>query len=209
MAQHGLAALLLILAGYDGLISAEHHTPILPIFQLLIGTALIAAIIVEKFRKRHEENIVFPVVDSIAAVMLILEGLNRTLEGKHFIQYLYYFIGLMTFIMAFYYPRISLRRHFRLDQKSLFFRISPFKSIRIPWKNIRTMTFDGQIIMIQEKDVRKFSIELKKTYDNNDVCRRIFEYALSRGLDREQLVIKEATSPEKPDQAEDLLPSSQ
>ncbi|SYZ73096.1 membrane hypothetical protein [Candidatus Zixiibacteriota bacterium] len=206
--QHALAALLLILAGYDGLASAAHRSLILSVLQIIIGSILIAIVILEKLR-RHEGNGAFPLIDTGAAAMLVVEGLNRALHGSHIIQYLYYLTGILTFVMGFYFPRISFRRHFRLDNISLYYRKNPFKTFQIEWKKIKSISYNGFDILIADNIDRKFDINLKKTYDNDDICRRLFEFASTRGLDADQLIIEKTPHLDHAEAADDLLPSSQ
>lgn len=186
--QHGIAALTLILTGYEKFTAGPAQHAFLAVVEILIGIALIAAIIYEKKYSRPGAKSIIPVVDTLAAAVLLFEGINHVLKGSQFIQYAYFLVAIITFLAGTYRQQFGLRNHFRLDPARITFRKGLFGSISIAWSSIASITFDGHSIIVKRKNKSLIAIDLKKAVDKTDLSEKLFKYAASCGFPPDALI---------------------
>jgi hypothetical protein len=195
--QHLFPAFLLISTGLEKILSENHHYLILAIIQMIVGAALIGAMIYEKRHHDKTQKALIPIVDTLAAAVLATEGINRAIEGAHLIPYCYFLIAILTLLLGFYIPRFSLRRHLRLQNDLLFAKTGLFKSWQIAWIEISEIILDINLLRVVSKKNKSFAIDLTKAKDKKEIWDKLSEFARLRGIAAENIKLIQETSPEE------------
>jgi hypothetical protein len=195
--QHIASAIILIATGLEKIFGENPHHLTLAIFQALIGAALIGAIIYEKRHHDKMQKAVVPIVDTLAAAMLAMEGINRAVEGGHLIPYCYFLMAIFTFFFGSYIPIDSLRRHLRLDDNLLYARTGLFKSWQIAWTEISEIIVDINLLRVVSKKNKLFAIDLAKAKDKKEIWDKLSEFAQQKGVTAEQIKLIPQPPPPK------------
>jgi len=175
--QHLTAGAVLLITGISAFLEPEIDIWILPAFEIIIGAALILALIGEKKLHLKKHHYLSFTVNLLAGLALVMEGFNRMHEGGRYIQYAYFFLAILTFYVLQYRTDFSLRKHIRLDEKSFFARTGFMKSYRVDWTDISSLDIGENSIVIKPKDSLEITIDLTSALDRAMIIGKIRRFA--------------------------------
>lgn len=144
-AQHGLAGLLLVGTGLEALRQGDGSF-LLPIFEVLSGGVLFAAV-VRELRARHVESGI-SWVDLLAGVMFSAEALHRMQEGSHGLHIAYFGAALLSALRGLLNSRISRRRRLELTSEGFSLRAGLRRNVGLNWKDIRSSEEEGDVLRL-------------------------------------------------------------
>lgn len=135
--QHLLAAIGLVLAGWETVSAPEAGHRGFGWFALAAGLALAVAVIWEVREKHHPIHSRLGWVDLIAVPSVLVEAWHRYIESPtHRISYAYVTLALVTLLRGFYLPRLLRLRRVEAGPKGLFFRLRLWHWVRVAWDDV-------------------------------------------------------------------------
>jgi hypothetical protein len=146
-AQHLLAAVLLIMAGWGHL----GHGRVLPYFEVAAGAILIAAAIREKVRHTHSA---VGWLEVAGAAMLTVEAFAK-MEQRHHVSFhvLTFFQPLVLLAFGVFDVQIAERRYLNADDHGLEVRTRLFWWKRVPWEGLRTYRIAEKALFLDDRKV--------------------------------------------------------
>jgi hypothetical protein len=174
-AQHVGGAILLLSNGYRHL---QHgHSP-LAYAEVAAGALLIGAVLLEKFRHRHESGIAW--VELAGAAMLFVEAIEKTHQKHHMLFYVLSFVQPLIFLaFALFDAQIAQRRSIRMNDDGIDMRLRLLFNRRpVAWKEIAAFrVLDDRI------DFGRRSISLRDVVDRDEAKRWLTERLRERGVE--------------------------
>jgi hypothetical protein len=179
-AQHGIAALLLILNGYAHLTDPHHHDVALPILEIAAGTALILTAIVEKVRKTHAR---VGWLELAGAAMMYVEAFAKLRERHHFSFYVLSFIP-PTIILLFglFDARIRAGTRLEANDDAFLARFRLIRGHRVPWDTLRAYRLTPTHLELLRNDDRVKRLKLSGLHDREAVDAWLVDQFTRRGV---------------------------
>jgi len=162
IAQHLVAAFVLISAAWEHLTAPHGHAVVLPVLELLAGATLIGSVVMEKVRHRRgapHGRIAW--VELAGAAMVFVEALGKLQQKHHTLFYVLSFVQpAMLFLFAIFDLQLAKRRYLKADDHGFEVHTRILFGRRVPWTAIREYRIEPKnIALIGEDDrVRRLSI---------------------------------------------------
>jgi hypothetical protein len=177
MVQHGVAALLLFIGGFNKLRAGEAEDYLLASLELLAGAAVLISMFFELRRSKEHEHGSIKWLDIFAGVMLVVEGISKLHSGpKHYpIAFANFLAALATFMVGIFHVRIIQTTRITLDEEGIMARTSPVRKFRLHWSEILSIRVDDASIRFVTKSGEQ-RIKLKNLTNSQDVQKRFLDY---------------------------------
>lgn len=119
----------------------------------------------------------------VAAVYLFFN--NPT--GRILLPLIYFFIGLIMEIMAYFYPVVILGRYVTIGDQKVRVYLSPLHKMVADWEQISSVRLENRTVHFEFNDGKKRSFRLRKL-DNRQW--KLFNKKLSEAIDGKSVTIK-------------------
>ena len=174
--QHGLAGLMLLLAGVEQLQEPEPQHAFFAWLGVSAGAFLLAAVVYELRQLRRHEHSVIGWVDLFAVPTLIVEALHKLHRGTRYLHYAYFFLAALMLARALLHSRLAHLRRITLDENGLSARLSPLQKMHWLWRNVAALTCPEAGIEITARDGTKQTISLKQIWNRAEAQEKVLEY---------------------------------
>jgi hypothetical protein len=135
--QHLLAAVGLVVAGWETLHDPQSTHRGFGWFALASGLVLVGAVIWELREKHHPIHARLGWVDLVAVPSVLVEVWHRYLESPtHRISYAYVTLALVTVLRGFYLPKLLRLRRLEVGPEGLFYRLRLWHWVRLAWDGV-------------------------------------------------------------------------
>lgn len=177
MIQHGFAALMLFIGGFNELSAGESEHYLLASLELLAGAAVLVSMFFEIKKASEHEHSSIKWVDIFAAIMLVVEGISKFHKGpKHYpIAIANFLAAAATFMVGIFHHQITHATRITLDEEGITARTSPVRKLRFSWKEIQAITVDDAAIRIRTANGEK-RIRLTNLTNGKEVKRLFLDH---------------------------------
>lgn len=184
MVQHGFAALLLFIGGFNKLRAGESEDYLLASLELLAGAAVLISMFFEIRKSKEREHSSIKWLDIFAGVMLVVEGLSKFHSGpKHYpIAFANFLAAIATFMVGIFHHRITQATRITLDEEGIRARTSPVRQVRLSWNEIQSIRVDDVAIRFVTKSGEQ-RVKLKNLTNGKDVQKRFLDYLRSNDIE--------------------------
>lgn len=176
MLGHASTAVILILLGVEGLLDGEGAHLLVSITDIVIGSIVLISMRRELNHKGGHRGIRW--VDILAGVMIIWEAWHKYNPAKGFQPAaLILIIGLITIALGVFHDRIPKSRRLVLEPDGFLIRTSPFRRLRVRWKEISGVVISDNMLTAVMKAGGRRTISLKSIVNQEEIRKAIEEYA--------------------------------
>jgi hypothetical protein len=135
--QHLLAAVGLVVAGFETLRNPESTHRGFGWFALASGLVLVGAVIGELREKHHPMHARLGWVDLVAVPSVLVEAWHVYLESpSHRISIPYVALALITILRGFYLPKLLRLRRLEVGPGGLFYQLRLWHRVRLAWDEV-------------------------------------------------------------------------
>jgi hypothetical protein len=184
MLQHGFAALLLFIGGFNKLRGGGSEEFVIASLELLAGAAVLVSMFFEIRKSKEHEHSSIKWMDIFAAVMLVVEGISKLHAGsKHYpLAFANFLAATTTFLVGIFHHRITQSTRITLDEEGIRARTSPVRKFRLSWGEIQSITVDDAAIRFVTKSGER-RVKLKSLTNGKDVQKSFLDYLRSNGIE--------------------------
>jgi hypothetical protein len=180
--NHAYAGLLLLIAGIGALPEEARH--VLPWAEILVGVAVLTAIIIELRKPEHTatgkgaEHEKIRWVEVMAGCMLIVEGFHARHPGRWFQPALFYWIGgLISLAIGIGLLPVSRTRRMIIVGERFSIRTSLFRRRELAWREIASYAFVPRGLQVTTSAGRQHTMRLRSVANRDEVERIFAEHA--------------------------------
>ena len=197
IAQHLVAAFVLITAAWDHLTAPHGQAVVLPVLELLAGAALIGSVVMEKVRHRRgapHGRIAW--VELAGAAMVFVEALGRLQQKHHTLFYVLAFVQpVMHFFFAVFDLQLARRRYLKADDHGFEIHTRVLFGRRVPWSGIREYRIEPKAIAVIGEDDRVRRLSIRDIRNRDEALAWVRERFAGRGVTEASTAAGTATSP--------------
>jgi hypothetical protein len=176
MLGHASTAVILILLGVEGLLNGEGAHLLVSIIDIVIGSMVLVFMRRELDHEGGHGGIRW--VDILAGVMILWEAWHKYNPAKGFQPAtLVLIIGVITIALGVFHGRIPKTRRLVLEPDGFLIRTSPFRRLRLRWKEITGIVVSDSLLTAVMKTGGKRTISLKSIVNHEELRKAIEEYA--------------------------------
>lgn len=188
MLQHGVAALLLFIGGFNKLRAGESEDYLLASLELLAGAAVLISMFFELRRSKEQGHGTINWLDIFAGVMLVVEGISKFHSGpKHYpMAFANFLAALATFMVGIFHHRIIRSTRITLDADGVRARTSPVRKFQLSWGEIQSIMVDDAAIRFITKG-KEQRVRLKNLSNSKDVQERFLDYLKAHNIEANAL----------------------
>lgn len=182
MLQHGLAALLLFIGGFNKVRAGESEDYIIAILELLAGAAVLVSMFFELRKSQEHSSIKW--MDIFAGVMLAVEGVSKFHAGpRHYpLAFANFLAAVVTILVGIFHQQITHTTRLTLDEGGVRVRTSPVRKFQLSWGEIKSITVGDSAISFQtSKGERR--VRLTNLLNGQDVRNSFLDYLRSNNIE--------------------------
>ncbi len=174
--QHGVAGFMLLLAGFEHLQEPNGAQSIFTWLAMIAGAVVLVAVFLELRSLRRHEHGSFGWVDLFSVPVLLIEGFHKLHLGKKYLPYPYFFIALVMLVRGFLFQRLLHLRHISLNETGLSARLSPWRKLRLHWRDVRNVSCTDAKIDFEMINGSNHVIDLKNIRNKDEAQTEVLKF---------------------------------
>lgn len=179
----------LLFSVYDSLMGQVPNRSFVDILFLSVSTIagllnIIFAIMLNKIKIEKRKVIFYRYILGISGLILIIDGINKSMHGSHLIQYLLMIAGFLYFAVALFYDDIQKRKFVKINDEGIVHRKSFLKQNNFSWNEISAIQFDDKKLTLSLNNKKQYSLKIlpKENQPIDDFNTRLNEIAFKRKI---------------------------
>ncbi len=174
MVNHLIPGAMLLILGVEALSGGGDAHIYSAWLNIVVGVAVIVAVVRELRKKSPHEHSVIGWVDAFAGCVIIVEGINHYHPHKVFQPaYFYWLAGLLTILLGVFHQKVSSVRRITFRKEALSVRTRLLRTFTISWSAIASIRFSRDALVLRTHDGETRRLRLKN-YENIEQIRGAF-----------------------------------